>query len=149
MTATAHALVGGAIAASIKDPTIGIFLSAASHPILDMIPHWDAAWNWREKSKLRFFAEALTDLIVGCLLTFYLFGGKTDFWYLSLAILASVVWDIMEVPFWFFKWHFPPFSWSHKVQSHLQGKAALPWGIVSQVITVGIIILILNLISGS
>lgn len=148
MTATAHAIVGGAIAATIKDPYLGVFLSAASHPLLDMIPHWDAAWNWREKHKLRFFAEALFDLLVGLTVAFYLFASNTDLWYLALCVFASVVWDIMEVPFWFFKWHFPPFSWSHKLQSHLQGKAVLPWGIISQIITVGGILLILNFTVG-
>jgi len=41
MTLTAHALVGAALAASFSNPAIGIPLAVISHPILDMIPHWD------------------------------------------------------------------------------------------------------------
>ena len=52
MTATAHVLIGGAIAASVPDPALGITLAALSHPILDMIPHWDFGFGWRKKSKV-------------------------------------------------------------------------------------------------
>ena len=54
MTATAHALVGGAIAASAINPAIGLPLAALSHPILDMIPHWDLGIGWRGKNKNTF-----------------------------------------------------------------------------------------------
>src|SRR3989344_4502250 len=113
MTATAHALVGGAIAASTHDPILGFSLAVASHPLLDITPHWDAAWNWRAKSRILFFMEALADVCVGPLITY-----------------------------WFWNWRFPPFSWSHRIQSQLQGKAKLPWGVVSQVVTVGLVLLI-------
>jgi membrane-bound metal-dependent hydrolase YbcI (DUF457 family) len=54
MTATAHALIGGAIAASIPNPALGLPLAAISHPLVDMIPHWDFGLGWRKKKKVLF-----------------------------------------------------------------------------------------------
>lgn len=144
MTATAHALVGGAIASSIQNPALGVALSTVSHPFLDMVPHWDFGWNWREKAKTTFFLQASFDLVFGFTLAYFLFGQSINFWYFSLAVFGSLVWDIVESPYWFFNWRFPPFSWIYNVQSRIQGKLALPWGIVTQVVAVAAIIIILN-----
>lgn len=143
MTATAHALVGGAIAAFVKDPVLGVTLAATSHPILDSIPHWDFAANWRSKHKLVFLAQAVGDFVIGLLIAWLLFHSLTSIGYLFTCIFAATVWDMMEVPYWFWDWRFPPFSWSHNIQSHLQGKARLPWGAISQVVTVSVIIWVL------
>lgn len=145
MTATAHAIVGGAIAASIPNPALGITLAAASHPILDLIPHWDFGWGWKKKSKILLFVQASFDLILGTLLAFFIFGQNIPAWYFLVCVFASEFWDILEAPYWFLNWHFPPFSWIYKIQSQLQGKAKLPWGILSQVVTVALIIFILQI----
>lgn len=147
MTATAHALVGGAIAASFSNPAIGLPLAAASHPLLDLIPHWDFGWGWREKSKKRLFLEACFDLGLGVALAYLLFGKSTNLWYLFSAIFLSEVWDLMEVPYWLLKWKFPPFSSFYNVQSKLQGKAKdMSTGILTQVGTVAGIMLVLKFI---
>lgn len=140
MTATAHALVGGAIAASVSDPLIGISLSALSHPILDMIPHWDEGWGWRKKNKLRLFAECSIDLSLGVILTYIMFSGAVGLPYLLLCIFASVSWDILEAPYLILNWKFPLFEFFYKAQSKIQGKLALPWGIVTQVVTIFVIV---------
>ncbi|MBI2601111.1 hypothetical protein HYW42_04100 [Candidatus Daviesbacteria bacterium] len=146
MTATAHALVGGAIAASMQNPVLGITLSAVSHPLLDLIPHWDFGWGWRQKTKLRLFLEATFDLVFGFLLAYLLFGRNIDFWYFSAAVLASEIWDILEAPYWFFGWKFPPFGLIYKIQSSLQGKTkTMQVGILNQVLTVTGIVLVLRL----
>ena len=59
MTATAHALIGGAIAAGIASQPLGIALALASHPLADLIPHWDFGWGWRKKSKPKLFWNQL------------------------------------------------------------------------------------------
>lgn len=146
MTATAHTLVGAAFAASFpSNPALGIGLSLVSHPFLDMIPHWDFGWNWRKKEKTTFFLQAAFDLVFGFALAYFLFGQNINFWYFLSCIGASLIWDIVESPYWFFDWRFPPFSWVYKIQSRMQGKLALPWGIVTQIVVVGLIILILKL----
>lgn len=144
MTATAHALVGGAIAASISNPALGLSLAFASHPLLDMIPHWDFGRGWRDKSKVVFFAEGVFDVSLGLIASYFIFGPYTDLTYLFLAITASLLFDLLQVPYWFFNWRFPPFSWAYKIQSSMQSRAKLPWGIITQAITVMGLILLLR-----
>lgn len=137
MTATAHALIGGAIAASTpQNPILGISLAAISHPILDMIPHWDFGWGWKKKNKLLLFSQAALDLIFGIIVTFLIFGKTTNPVYLSLAIFISVSWDILQAPYWLFGWKFFPFSTFYNVQHEINMKAKLPWGILTQAATV-------------
>lgn len=144
MTATAHALVGGAIAAAIPNPMIGLPLAAISHPFLDMIPHWDFGWGWRKKTKVRLFSEAIFDLTLGVILAYLLFGRNVDFWYFSGCILLSESWDILQSPYWLLGWKFPPFSSFYNIQHAIQGKAKLPWGILTQAGTVVAISLFLR-----
>lgn len=146
MTATAHALVGGALAAAFpNNPVLGISLALLSHPLLDMIPHWDEGWGWRKKDKLRLFAECSLDLSAGLIATFVLFGSGVNTWYLLACIGAAILWDVLEAPYLILNWQFPPFNFFYKLQSGMQGKAALPWGIVTQVVTVGLVIFLLDL----
>lgn len=151
MTATAHALVGGVIAASVPNPALGITLAFASHPLLDLIPHWDFGWGWRKKSKPLLFIQASFDFILGLILTYLLFiqyplfGISIDPGYLLACVIASVIWDVAEIPYWFLNWDFPPFSWIYKIQSKMQGKTKTMFmGIVTQVVTVSILVLILQ-----
>lgn len=146
MTATAHALVGGAIAASIPNPALGIPLAAASHPFLDMIPHWDFGLGWKKKDKFVLFLQSFTDLLFGVILTFLLFGNSTDKLYLLLAILVSEAWDLMLMPYLLFNWKFFPFSTFYKFGHATNAKAKMFWGILSQAVTVTGVILVLRTI---
>ncbi len=146
MTATAHALVGGAIAASVTNPALGITLSAASHPLLDMIPHWDEGLGWRKKSKTRLFIESSIDLVFGVTVTFLIFGPFTPFWYLAACIFVSEIWDILMMPYLVLRWNFFPFSTVYKIQHKMQSNIRLPWGILTQIATVLVIILVLQTI---
>lgn len=136
MTATAHALMGGAIASTISNPELGLSLAFISHPLLDLIPHWDFAADWRTKNKVKLFLEASLDLSFGVLISYLLFGTNVNFWYFFGCIFVSEVWDMIEAPYWLLNWKFPPISWVYNVQSRMQGKAALPWGIITQIITI-------------
>ncbi len=141
MTATAHALIGGIIAASINNPAIGLPLAAISHPIADMIPHWDFGWGWRQKTKTKLFLQGLFDLTVGVMITFVIFGQSVDMLYLLGAIFLSEIWDILQAPYWLLNWKFAPFSLFYKIQHEIQGKAKLPWGIFTQIATVSGLVL--------
>lgn len=136
MTATAHALIGGAIAASTQNPVLGITASFLSHPLLDLVPHWDFGANWKKKSKIKLFLEASADLLVGIGLTYLIFGSRVDLWYLVAAVFVSEVWDLAEAPYWILGWKIAPFKWIYAVQSKMQNKADLPLGILTQVIIV-------------
>lgn len=143
MTATAHALVGGAIAASNLNPTIGIPLSFISHPILDMIPHWDLGIGWRKKNKFTFFIESALDLVLGVILSFLIFGRNLDPIYFFGCILASEIWDILMMPYILWGWKFPflnVYKFQHKIQSNIK----LPWGILTQAGTVVAVTILLK-----
>lgn len=144
MTATAHALVGGLIASTVQDPLLGITLSTASHPFLDMIPHWDFGWGWRKKTKLKLFLQGTGDLLLGFVLAYFLFGQNIPFWYFFACVFASEVWDLLEIPYWFFNWKFGIFGWMYKFQSGIQGKLRAPWGILTQATTIVVIFLLLE-----
>ncbi|MBI2011756.1 hypothetical protein HYS91_03230 [Candidatus Daviesbacteria bacterium] len=141
MTATAHALVGGAIASSVSNPALGLTLSALSHPLLDLIPHWDFGRGWKQKSKVKLFLQASLDLGAGVILAYLLFGQYTNLWYFLACIFVSELWDFLQVPYWFFSWRFPPFSTAYHVQSTIGGRAKLPWGIFTQIaVIIGLIL---------
>lgn len=147
MTATAHALIGGAIAASTPhDPVLGITLSALSHPLLDFIPHWDFGAGWKKKKKALLFFQASADLIFGIVVTFLLFGKTTNSAYLFACIFISESWDILQAPYWLFNWKFFPFSTMYKFQHEINQKAKLPWGVLTQAITVTGVVLALRTI---
>lgn len=146
MTATAHALIGGAIAASIANPTIGLPLAALSHPIADMIPHWDFGWGWKKKSKFKLFVQSSLDLVFGLVVTFLIFGRTTDSLYLISAIFLSEVWDLLQMPYLLWGWNFFPFKTFYNFQHDINGKAKLPWGILTQAVTVGGLMLTLRFV---
>lgn len=150
MTITAHILVGGAIASAVPNPYIGIPLSLVSHHLLDIIPHWDEGWGWRQKPKLRLFAESFFDLALGLGVGYLMFvqsgffGLKTNLNYFLICSFFAIAADLMEAPYLFLNWKFPPFSTFYNIQHQLQGKARLPWGVLTQVATVGAVVLVLK-----
>lgn len=147
MTATAHALIGGAIAASTgSNPALGITLSAISHPIADMIPHWDFGLGWKKKSKILLFVESAADLIFGVVLTILVFGNFTDRLYLLSCIFISESWDFLQMPYLLFNWKFFPFSTFYEFGHQTNGKAKMPWGILTQAATVTGLVLALRVI---
>lgn len=145
MTATAHALIGGAIARYVPDPTIGISLSAISHPITDLIPHWDFGLGWKNKSKALLFYQASADFAVGVTLTFLIFGNNTNYLYLFISILISESWDLLQMPYLLLNWKFLPFSAFYNFGHDTNNKAGMLWGIISQIATVASLILVLRM----
>lgn len=147
MTATAHALVGGAIAASVQNPALGISLALASHPLLDLVPHWDFARGWRNKNKAFFLAESVFDGLLGLGLSYLLFGQYINLYYFLAVIFASLSLDILLIPYWFLRWNFPPFSWVYNIQHKMNTKSSnFSWGIFNQAVTVLGVILVLRIL---
>ncbi len=140
MTATAHALIGASLAVKITSPQIGIPLAIISHFVADLIPHWDAGTNHRKKSLNRIKIEAAIDVLVGFALVFLIFRNLVDPVYLFVMVIAAQLPDWLEAPSWLFGFRVPPFSWldwlGHKLQSRLQ----LPWGLVTQIVVVGLML---------
>lgn len=146
MTATAHALVGGTIAAATAgNPSLGLTLCAISHPLLDMVPHWDFGIDWKKKSKTLLFFQAAGDLAFGIAVTFLIFGKTVDPLYLILCILISESWDILQMPYLLWGWKYP-FSYFYEFGHNTNMRAKLPWGIITQIASVGGVALALRTI---
>ena len=146
MTATAPALVGGAIAASTKIDLIGVTLSFISHPLLDMIPHWDFGIGWRKKNRLTFLAESGFDLILGIVLSYFLFGRSVEPFYFLACIFASEFWDLMMMPYLLWGWK-KPFSTVYSIQSKMQANTKTAFaGILTQVGTVAGLVLAIRIL---
>jgi len=142
MTATAHALIGASLAVKIVNPIVGIPLSILSHFLADLIPHWDLGTNHRQKSQTRLRAEAVLDVLLGFALVFLIFRNMADTRYLFAMVIAAQLPDWLEAPSFMFGIKVPPFSWmdwlGHKIQSRIQ----LPWGLITQIVVVGLMLLI-------
>ena len=140
MTATAHALIGASIASRVINPLIGIPLAIASHFAADLIPHWDAGTNHKQKSLMRLKLEAATDVLVGFALVFLIFRSSVEPVYLFTMVIAAQLPDWLEAPSWMFGFKVPPFSWLDYLGHKLQSRMQLPWGLVTQVVIVGMLV---------
>lgn len=149
MTATAHALVAGAIAAKFSDPATASVLALSSHYIMDSIPHWDFGTNWRMRSKTATGAFAIVETVFGMGLSWYLFGGQAPLITFFCALIASLLPDWAEAPWYIFfataKGKGPSkhagviektLFQAYKLQNRFHTKAQFPFGLVTQVATV-------------
>ena len=107
-----------------------------------LIPHWDAGTNHRKKSQVRLIAEAALDVLLGFALAFLIFRNQVDLRYLFVMIIAAQLPDWLEAPSFMLGIKIPPFSWmdwiGHKIQSRIQ----LPWGLLTQIVVVGLALLV-------
>jgi len=141
MTATAHALIGASLAVKVVNPILGIPLAIISHFVADLIPHWDAGTNHKKKSLTRLRVEATLDVLLGFALVFLIFRNFVDPRYLFVMVIAAQLPDWLEAPSFMFGFKIPPFSWldwlGHKIQVRMQ----LPWGLVTQIVVVGLLLI--------
>lgn len=149
MTATAHALVAGFIASKIPDPVLATTLSFSSHFVMDAIPHWDIGTNWRTRAKSVTGILAVCDTVIGITVTYFVFYGKVPFLVLTLAMIASLLPDWLETPWYIFfahpKKHAPSdnagflekFAYKiYKTENLFHTKAQFPFGLLTQIATV-------------
>jgi len=144
MTATAHALIGASLAVKIANPYIGLPLAFLSHFIADLIPHWDAGTNHKKKSVLRLKTEATLDVLLGFALVFIIFQSQVlenPIYIFSMIITAQLP-DWITAPAYMFNLKVPPFSWMYTISHNTQTRMQLPWGLVTQVVTVGALIMV-------
>lgn len=147
MIATAHSLVGGAVAASVSDPILGITISTISHPLLDMVPHWDFGRNWKKQDRFTFIAKSLGDLFIGYILAYLIFyNANIPMWYFWACVLLSSGWDPATGPYMLFNWKFPPFSWLYHFQNKIQNDTDMKTGLLIQGIFILGLIYVVNFI---
>ena len=140
MTATAHALIGASIALKVANPILGIPLAIISHFIADLIPHWDAGTNHRQKSLMRLRVEAALDVLLGFALVYLIFRNLVDPRYLFVMVIAAQLPDWLEAPSFMFNINVPPFSWLDWLGHKIQSRAQLPWGLITQIVVVSLVI---------
>ncbi len=146
MTATAHAIVAGAIAARFPDPVVSVPLAFTSHFIMDAIPHWDFGTNWRKRNKSITGLFAIADTLIGITVSYFIYGGKVAFIPLMAAIFASIIPDWLEAPWYIFfatpKKHEPGKSAGilekfcyrvYKTENFFHTKTQFPFGALTQV----------------
>lgn len=158
MTATAHALVGAAIASRVADPATAIALAITSHFIMDTIPHWDMGTNWRDRSKSATGLLAIGETIFGFTIAYFLYQGNGIAPALLIAtIIASLLPDWLETPWYIFFAHskknepgkkagvWEQLSYQiYKVENNFHTKAQFPLGLITQVVTVLFFLILLN-----
>lgn len=162
MTATAHALVSGAIAAAVPNPFLAAGLAFFSHFLMDAVPHWDIGTNWRERTKAKTGSVAVLDTLLGFTLAYFLFAGKAGAGPVLMAAVMGNLPDWLEAPYYIFFartdkkepaktagfWEMT--TWRvYKMENVFHTKAAFPFGVVTQVITVAFFLLLLSVASGA
>lgn len=162
MTATAHTLVAGAIATAFPtNPLAAAGLTVISHFVMDSVPHWDFGTNWRNRSKSKTGAIAITETLFGLTLSAWIFGSRVPTITLSVALVASLLPDWLETPWYIFfanqKKHEPKATAGplerltyrvYKVQNRFHTKTYNPlFGILTQVIVVGFFWMLVGLVA--
>lgn len=157
MTATAHALVSGAIAASIPNPALSLPLAFASHFFMDTVPHWDFGTNWRVRSKMTTGAIAIADTLLGFTVAYFIFGGKVNIPVLFAAVSLGNLPDWLEAPYYIFFarpdkktltkeagfWETLTYK-IYKAENIFHTKTQAPLGIITQFVTVAFFFLLLT-----
>lgn len=136
MTATAHSLVGAALAVKIGNPALAVPLAFASNFLLDVVPHWDVGTNWHDRPLIKTFIFAAMDVFLGLSLSLLLFSHSVNISYLLSMILVATLADWLEAPYIFLGLRIPPFYWFYKIQSKLHWKNDGWLGVLTQITVV-------------
>ena len=143
MTATAHAIVGTLIAVRFTDPLVSAPLALGTHYLFDLVPHWDSGTNRKQKSEKRFLTEAIIDGSISVLVSFLIYHyifGLSDYFYLYFVVLFALLPDIVTMLTRFvLKIKNPLWNWNNRLQTKLNKKLQLPWGILTQIIVIGVV----------
>ncbi len=157
MTATAHALVAGAIAQSIPNPFVSVPLAFISHFLMDIIPHWDLGTDWRGRSKTKTGLLAIGETVLGITLAYFVFAEKVEPQLLLFTIIASEIPDWLEAPWYmFFAKHNTSAPapgagfWEkltygiYRAENVFHAKAPFPLGVLTQILTVAFFLMLLG-----
>lgn len=151
MTLTTHAAIGAAIGSAVGNPVIGFALGAASHFLVDMIPHGDnqLADLFRIHKKRRKLAVAyvMVDGVIAMYMVMAVFLVRTDGTHLAFAaaisgsILPDLLVGLSDILRWkvlkkFCKLHF----YFHDFFSRKHGDIKLQYALVGQAVFVALLL---------
>jgi hypothetical protein len=157
MISTSHALVSGAIVASIGNPLLSLPLAFASHFIMDAVPHWDFGTNWRNRNKPTTGAIAIIDTVLGFTVAYFMFGGKVSLPVLVAGVVIGNLPDWLEAPYYIFFaknerngisknagfWEKLTYK-IYKTENVFHNKTGYPFGVITQILTVAFFLLLLS-----
>ncbi len=149
MTSTGHALLGALIAAKFQNPYIALSLSLLSHYPADILPHWDVGTHISNKTSLRRFLEGSIDIAIGLVLSYFVYtylAKDNNYILMLLAIFFAQLPDWLSAPYTVFKMNIPIIKKLDDFSDKLHNKLEKPWGIVTQVVTLGIVYIVLFVI---
>jgi hypothetical protein len=157
MTALSHALVAAAIAGKIHNIYLDSILAVCSHFVLDSIPHWDFGTNWKFRPKWVTGTISISETLIGITVAYFLFIGKAQPVPLLVTIILSIIPDWLEAPWYIFfanknktkpsktAGNFEKFCYGiYKFENRFHNKAGFPLGVITQIATVGLFIIILR-----
>ena len=136
-----HVLVGAAIATSVSNPVLAFPLALASHFITDYIPHWNPHINTEikkygsitQKSLLILAADSGGALVLGASIAYLKSQSLSQFLFILACCLMSVLPDVLEIPYYFFK---QKIKWMEDLitfqRSH-QWNVPVLWGMLAQI----------------
>jgi hypothetical protein len=149
MLETPHVAIGAAIATKIPNPLIAIPLAFVSHFVLERVPHWNPhivtetkKFGAPTKKSLTIIALDVTlALIVGSFIAWRALPDTGHAVTILGASFASVLPDLIESPYFFLKMRNKFLKNWIKFQKSLQVDTTPFWGIITQVLTIGAVIL--------
>lgn len=151
MTLTTHAAIGAAIGSAIGNPLLGFALGAASHFLVDMIPHGDnhLADLYRVQKKKRKLAMAYVtvDGVLAMYMIMAVFLVRTDGTHTAFAaavagsILPDLLVGLSDILRWralklFCKFHF----FFHDFFSRKYGDVKLQYALAGQAIFIALLL---------
>lgn len=137
MLALSHTLISAAIGDKVSNPALAFVLAFAMHFVCDSFLHW----NFYPHKHKHIALLAAGDVVAGVIFSYLLLGAR--FWHASVlaAIVGGLLPDIIAFGAYFLKIQIPYFS---KFHDGMQRETEVFWkGMISQVITIGIAILII------
>ncbi len=152
MLLTPHTFVGAALGASIPNPVIAVPLSIAMHFVGDIVPHWDFYSHTTKEERLRgwrpvaVMADLAIGVAVGLIPTLYalwVLNNPNMAVNIFLCGIGSVLPDALEAPYIFMNKDKGFLHWLARFQSKMQYQAALPWGLISQVVVILVSLVVL------
>lgn len=143
MTATAHAIVGVAIATKFPNPWVALPLALISHFVCDKVPHWDVMTD-KGKPMPQLVRELAADYLISYLfvaLFILFFKPQVNPILLYASALIAQAPDWLEGPYKLLNKDFLFSKFAYKIQSvshdlWFDSRLKAPWGIVTQAATV-------------
>lgn len=151
MLLTPHTLVGVAVGASVKDPIIAPIISFGMHFLGDLVPHWDffSSTDKEERRKGWRPIAVMFDLTIGVavgvasvLYALWVLNRPDTAFNILTSGIAAVLPDMLEAPYIYS--NRDPFPFITNIQRKMQFQAKLPWGAITQLLVIGVSLLVIS-----